>query len=171
MEKKKFNRGTMVGGIIRIAIALIGVIVAVIVISSGINSYDSEDKFATIFMCIVGGIIIFASLGFIGSGIKMIIDGKKSLDVARRGHPASGRIIDFLETQVTENTNGSVYNYTIYNLKFEYTDDFGNLCENQEQISQKVYDKLQQMTLVPILVYGERAVFDRKRFDNENDID
>ena len=76
-----------------------------------------------------------------------------------------------METQVTENTNGSVYNYTIYNLKFEYTDDFGNLCENQEQISQKVYDKLQQMTLVPILVYGERAVFDRKRFDNENDID
>ena len=56
----------------------------------------------------------------------------------------------------------------IYNLKFEYTDDFGNLCESQEQISQNIYEKLKQMTLVPILVYKERAVFDKKKFDIEN---
>lgn len=30
--------------------------------------------------------------------------------------------------------------------------------------------KLQQMTLVPILVYGERAIFDKKRFDDENNM-
>ena len=161
----------MIGGIVRIAIALITVVIAVIVISSGVGSSDPEDKFGTVFMCLIGGIMIIAAIGFVGSSVKMIIDGKKSLDVARKGHSENGRITDLTETEVTENNNGCVSNYTIYNLKFEYTDDFGNLCESQEQVSQKVYDKLQQMTLVPILVYGERAIFDKKRFDSENNID
>ena len=34
MEKKKFNRGTMVGGISRIVIALIAMVIAIFVISS-----------------------------------------------------------------------------------------------------------------------------------------
>ena len=112
--------------------------------------------------------MIIASVGFIFSGIKMVLDGKKSLEVSSKGHSEDGRITDLFETEVTENNNGCVSNYTIYNLKFEYTDDFGNLCESQEQISQKVYEKLQQSALVPILVYGERAIFDKKRFDSEN---
>ncbi len=170
MEKKKFNRGTMTGGIVRIIIAVIAIAIAVTVISSGISSYDPEDKFGTIFMCLIGGVMIIASIGFIGNGIKMVIDGKKSMEVARKGHSENGRIIDLTETEVTETNNGSVSRYTIYNLKFEYTDDFGNLCESEEQISQKIYEKLQQLTLVPILVYGERAIFDKKRFDDENDI-
>lgn len=161
----------MIGGIVRIAIALITVVIAVIVISSGVGSSDPEDKFGTVFMCLIGGIMIIAAIGFVGNGVKMIIDGKKSLDVARKGHSENGRITDLTETEVTENNNGCVSNYTIYNLKFEYTDDFGNLCESQEQVSQKVYDKLQQMALVPILVYGERAIFDKKRFDSENNVD
>lgn len=170
MEKKKFNRGTMTGGIVRIIIAVIAIAIAVTVISSGISSYDPEDKFGTIFMCLIGGVMIIASIGFIGNGIKMVIDGKKSMEVAKKGHLENGRIIDLTETEVTETNNGSVSHYTIYNLKFEYTDDFGNLCESEEQISLKVYEKLQQLTLVPVLVYGERAIFDKKRFDAENDI-
>ena len=170
MEKKNFNRGTMVGGIVRIVIALIAVLIAINVISSGIKSYDPEDKFGTIFMCLIGGIMIIAAIGFIGNGAKMIIDGKKSLEVAHKGHSENGRITDLTETEVTENNNGCVSNYTIYNLKFEYTDDSGNLCESQEQVSQKIYEKLQQMKLVPILVYGERAIFDKKRFDDENNM-
>ena len=170
MEKKKFNRGTMTGGIVRIIIAVIAIAIAVTVISSGISSYDPEDKFGTIFMCLIGGVMIIASIGFIGNGVKMVIDGKKSMEVVKKGHLENGRIIDLTETEVTETNNGSVSHYTIYNLKFEYTDDFGNLCESEEQISQKIYEKLQQLTLVPILVYGERAIFDKKRFDAENDI-
>lgn len=107
-------------------------------------------------------ILIFAS------GIKMVIDGRKSFIVSRKGHAENGRIIDLTETEVTERNNGTVSNYTIYNLKFEYTDDFGKLCESEEQISQVVYIKLQTKNLVPILVYGERAIFDRKRFEEEN---
>ena len=170
MEKKKFNRGTMTGGVVRIIIALIAMAIAITVIVSGIGSYDPEDKFGTVFMCLIGGIMIIAGLGFICNGIKMIIDGKKSFDVARKGHSENGIITDLTETEVTENNNGCVSRYTIYNLKFEYTDESGNLCESQEQISQKIYEKLQQMTLVPILVYGERAIFDKKRFDKENEI-
>ena len=71
MEKKNFNRGTMVGGIVRIVIALIAVLIAINVISSGIKSYDPEDKFGTIFMCLIGGIMIIAAIGFIGNGAKM----------------------------------------------------------------------------------------------------
>ena len=158
----------MTGGIVRIAIALVAIIIAVFVFRSAIGSYDPEEKFGTVFMCIIGGIMVVASIGFIGSGIKMIVDGKKSFEVARKGHSADGKITDLTETEVTENNNGSVSRYTIYNLKFEYTDDNGNLCESQEQISQNVYDKLQERTLVPILVYKERAIFDKKRFDSEN---
>ena len=130
MEKKKFNRGTMTGGIVRIIIAVIAIAIAVTVISSGISSYDPEDKFGTIFMCLIGGVMIIASIGFIGNGVKMVIDGKKSMEVAKKGHSENGRIIDLTETEVTETNNGSVSHYTIYNLKFEYTDDFGNLCES-----------------------------------------
>ena len=168
MEKKKFNRGTMTGGIVRIIIAVIAIIIAINVIASGVKADDSDEKFGTIFMCLIGGIMIIAAIGFIGNGIKMIIDGKKSLDVTRNGHCETGKIIDLTETEVTENNNGSVSRYMIYNLKFEYTDDFGNLCESQEQISQNIYEKLKQMTLIPILVYKERAVFDKKKFDIEN---
>ncbi len=168
MERKKFNRGTMTGGIVRIAIAVVAIIIAIKVISSGISSQDPDDNFGSIFMCLIGGIMIVAAIGFIGNGIKMIIDGKKSLEVAKNGHSENGKIIDLSATEVTENNNGCVSTYIIYNLKFEYTDDSGNLCESQEQISKNVYDKLQQMTLVPILVYKERAIFDKKRFDTEN---
>ena len=103
MEKKNFNRGTMVGGIVRIVIALIAVLIAINVISSGIKSYDPEDKFGTIFMCLIGGIMIITAIGFIGNGAKMIIDGKKSLEVAHKGHSENGRITDLTETEVTEN--------------------------------------------------------------------
>lgn len=168
MEKNTFNRGTMVGGIVRIAIAVVAVIIAITVIGSAVGSYDPEDKFGTIFMCLIGGIMIVVAIGFIGSGIKMIIDGKKSLEVASKGHVGNGRITDLTETEVTENNNGCVSRYMVYNLKFEYTDDNGNLCESSEQVSQKVYEQLKQKTLVPVLVYGERAIFDKKRFDNEN---
>ena len=168
MERKKFERGTMVGGIVRIAIALIAVIIASNVIASGVKNQDPDDKFGSVFMCLIGGVMIVAAAGFICNGIKMIIDGKKSFDVARKGHSENGRIIDLSETEVTENHNGSVSRYTIYNLKFEYTDDSGNLCESSEQISQAVYNKLQELSLVPILVYKQRAVFDKKKFDAQN---
>lgn len=61
--------------------------------------------------------------------------------------------------------------YTIYNLKFEYTDDSGNLCESKEQISRRIFEKLQTSALVPVPVYGERAVFDKKKFEKETDPD
>ena len=170
MEKKKFNRGTMTGGIVRIIIALIAIAIAISVITSGIDSHDSEDRFGNVFMCLIGGFIALAAIGFICNGIKMVLDGRKSLDVARKGHAECGKIIDLSETEVTEPVNGCVSHYTVYNLKFEYSDDSGNLCESQEHISQNVYERLQQLTLVPILVYGERAIFDKKRFDKENNI-
>lgn len=168
MERKKFNRGTMVGGVVRIAIAIVAIIIASFVVSSGLSSQDPDDKFGTVFMCMIGGIMIIAAIGFIINGVKMVIDGRKSFEVAHKGHSASGKIIDLTETEVTETVNGCVSNYTVYNLKFEYTDDFGNLCESQEQISQAVYEKLQQQTLVPVLVYKERAIFDKKEFDKNN---
>ncbi len=171
MERKKFNRATMVGGIVRIIIALIALVIAITVITSRIGSADPEDTFGTIFMCVIACIMIITSISFVINGIKMIIDGKKSFEVSRKGHTTTGKIIDLTETEVTENNNGCVSHYIIYNLKFEYTDDFGNLCESQEQVSQKIYEKLKELTLVPILVYKERAIFDKKKFDEENNID
>ena len=167
MERKKFNRGTITGGITRIIVAIIAIVIAVIVLSSAIKSWDPEEIGGGVFMCLIASIMFIASIGFIINGVKMIVDGNKSLEVSKKGHSENGKIVDLFETEVTENNNGCVSHYTIYNLKFEYTSDDGNLCESQEQISEKVYSKLQEKTLVPILVYKERAIFDKKRFENE----
>ncbi len=168
MERKKFNRGTMTGGIIRIFVATMAIIIASIILSSTIGSWDKDEMAGSIFMCFIAGVIICASIYFIVNGIKMIIDGKKSLEVLKKGHQESGRILDLTETEVTENHNGAVSHYIIYNLKFEYTDDFGDLAESEEQVSNKVYDKLKELELIPIVVYKERAVFDRKKFEKDN---
>ena len=169
MKRKQFDRGTIAGGIARIAIALIAIAIAGTVIASGIRSQDPDDKFGSVFMFLIGGII--ASVGFIGNGIKMIVDGGKSSAVSRKGHSETAKILDLTETEVTETNNGSTSVYTIYNLKFEYTDDSGNLCESKEQISRRIFEKLQTATLVPVLVYGERAVFDKNKFEKETDPD
>ncbi len=167
MERKKFNRGTITGGITRIIVAIIAIVIAIIVLSSAIKSWDPEEIGGGVFMCLIASIMFIASIAFIINGVKMIIDGNKSLEVSKKGHSENGKIVDLFETEVTENNNGCVSHYTIYNLKFEYTSDEGNLCESQEQISEKVYSKLQEKTLVPILVYKERAIFNKKRFENE----
>lgn len=167
MERKKFKRGTITGGVIRTIIACIGIIVATVVLTSTIKSWDPEELGGKIFMCFISLIIFVASITFIVSGIKMIIDGRQSLIVLKKGHPESGKITDLTATEVTETVNGCISNYTIYNLKYEYTNDFGDLCKTEEQISDKVYEKLTKRTLVPILVYNKRAVFDKKRFDSD----
>lgn len=171
MERKQFDRGTIAGGIARIVIALIAIAIAGTVIASAIRSQDPDDKSGSVFMFLIGGIMIIASIGFIGNGIKMIIDGGKSSAVSRKGHSETAKILDLTETEVTETHNGSTSVYTIYNLKFEYTDDSGNLCESKEQISRRIFEKLQTSALVPVLVYGERAVFDKKKFEKETDPD
>lgn len=119
-------------------------------------------------MNVIGAVILAASVAFVINGVQMLRNGKKSMEVSRKGHSERGRISETSVTEVTENNNGAITRYNVYNLKFEYTDDGGNLCENSEQISEKIYKKLQDMKLVPILVYGERAIFDRKKFEEEN---
>ncbi len=168
MERKKFNRGTISGGAIRIVASIIAIIIAVIVLTTALNSWDAENAGGGIFMCLIASIMVISSIFFVVSGIKMIVDGKKSLEVSRKGHAENGRILDLLATEVTENNNGCVSHYTIYNLKFEYTDDNGNLCESQEPVSEKVYTELHSKQLVPILVYKERAIFDKKRYEQIN---
>ena len=167
MERKKFNRGTISGGITRIVIAIIAVTIATIVLTTSIKSWDSENIGGGIFMCLIAGIMYIASISFVFSAIKMIIDGKHSIEVLHKGHSENGRILDLSETEVTETNNGCVSHYFLYNLKFEYTDDNGSLCESKEQISEKVFNQLQNKSLVPILVYKQRAVFDRKKFEDK----
>lgn len=168
VERKSFERGTIAGGIVRIVISIVGIIVASIVLASAIQNWDSDDIGGGIFMCVIAGFIIIMAVTFIVYGIRMIINGKKSIVVSKKGHSERGRIIDLFITEVTERNNGAVTHYNVYTLKFEYTDDFGNLCESSEQISEKFYKKLEEMKLVPILVLGERAIFDRKKFEEEN---
>lgn len=84
MERKKFNRGTMTGGIIRIFVAVVAIIIASIILSSTIASWDKDEMAGSIFMCFIAGVIICASIYFIVNGVKMIIDGKKSLEVLKK---------------------------------------------------------------------------------------
>ena len=54
-------------------------------LSSAIKSWRSENIGSGIFMCIISAIMVVASLSFITNGVKMILDGKKSLEVLRKG--------------------------------------------------------------------------------------
>lgn len=168
MERKSFERGTVTGGIVRIVISVIAIIIATVILTRTIKNWDAEDTPGQIFMCVISGIMFIFSVAFIINGIQMIKNGGKSLKVTKKGHSERGRIIDLKITDVTENNNGAVTRYKVYTLKFEYTDDNGDLCESSENISQRIFDKLQEMKLVPILVLGERAVFDKKKFEDEN---
>lgn len=168
MQRKSFERGTVAGGLIRICIAVIAIIVAVVVLVNAIQNWDPEEIGGKVFMCAVGAFFMLAGITFIVYGVQMIVNGRKSMEVSRKGHPERGRIIDLTINEVTERTNGAVTHYNVYTLKFEYTDDNGNLCESSEQISLKVFNKLQEMKLVPILVLGERAIFDKHKFEEEN---
>ena len=168
MERKSFERGTVVGGVVRIVISVVAVVVAVIVILNAIRTLDPEEMAGKIFMCVIGGIMVIFAVTFSVYGVQMILNGKKSLEVSRKGHEERGRILDLTITEVTEHNNGAVSRYNVYTLKFEYTDDSGNLCESSEQVSPKIYKKLEELQLVPILVLGERAIFDRKKFEQEN---
>lgn len=168
MERNSFERGTVTGGIVRIAIAAVAAVVGAIVLINTISTWDPEELAGKIFMCVIGGFMIVAAVAFIINGVQMIANGKKSLEVSRKGHSERGRILDLTITEVTEHNNGAVTRYNVYTLKFEYTDDSGNLCESSETISKKIYQKLEEMQLVPILVLGERAIFDKKKFDEEN---
>lgn len=168
MKKNNFERGSVRGGIVRVVIACIGLIVGIIVLSTAVVNWDNSDSMGSIFMLVVSTIIIIGGISFIINGIQMIINGQKSFVVSRKGHSERGKIVDLSINQVTENNNGAVTTYLVYKLKFEYTDDFGNLCESTEQVSKKIYDKLTEMQLVPILVLNERAIFDQKKFEEEN---
>lgn len=168
MERKTFERGTVTGGIVRIAVCTAAFVVASVILVRTVRGWDSEEPGGRIFMCAVCAIFLIASVAFFINGLRMISDGRKSFEVARKGHAERGRILNLSITEVKENNNGAVSRYLLYLLKFEYTDDSGNLCESSEQISERIYKKLEEMQLVPILVLGERAVFDKKRFEEEN---
>lgn len=79
MERKKFNRGTMVGGLVRIAIAAVAIIIAVIVLVTAARSQDPDDNLGNIFMYIVGGIMVVAAIGFIASGKKWLLTEENRL--------------------------------------------------------------------------------------------
>ena len=85
MERKSFERGTIVGGIVRIVISIVGIIVASIVLASAIQNWDSDDIGGGIFMCVIAGFIIIMAVTFIVYGIRMIINGKKSIVVSKKG--------------------------------------------------------------------------------------
>lgn len=168
MDRKSFERGTVVGGIVRIVISLVAIIIAIVILVNTIQTWDPEEMGGKVFMCIIAGFFLIMSVVFVVFGSQMIINRKKSFEVSRKGHSERGRIIDLTVTEVTERNYGAVTHYNVFTLKFEYTDDSGNLCESSEQISEKIYNKLQEMKLVPILVLGERAIFDKKKFEEEN---
>ena len=75
MERKSFERGTVVGGIVRIAISAVAVIVAVIVLKNTVETWDPEELGGKIFMCVIAGFMIIAAVAFVINGAKMIVDG------------------------------------------------------------------------------------------------
>ena len=55
MERKHFNRGTMIGGVVRIIVALITMAIAGFVVASGLRMKTEETTFVVLFMCFVAG--------------------------------------------------------------------------------------------------------------------
>lgn len=92
MERKSFERGTVVGGVVRIIISIIAMAVAVIVLVNTIQTWDPEEIGGKVFMCVIGAFILAASVAFVINGVQMLRNGKKSMEVSRKGHSERGRI-------------------------------------------------------------------------------
>ena len=69
----------MVGGLVRIGIAAVAIIIAVIVLVTAARSQDPDDNLGNIFMYIVGGIMVVAAIGFIASGKKWLLTEENRL--------------------------------------------------------------------------------------------
>ena len=109
MERKSFERGTVVGGIVRVLISVVAIVVASIVMATAIRTWEADEAGGKIFQCVIAGILILAGVVFIINGVQMIRNGKKSFEVTKKGHSERGRILDLTVTEVTENNNGAVF--------------------------------------------------------------
>lgn len=168
MDKKKFNRGSIGGGIAQFIITGVCIAVAVIVLSLAIKDFDKDDVGGSVFMFIICGMFfIFGTVSLIGA-VKTVIDGNKSRKVKRNGRASTGKVVKLFEIEHSETRNGATSRYITYHANFEYRDDFDNLCESEEQISKRVFDKLGDISIIPILVYKERAIFNVDEFEKEN---
>ena len=108
MERKSFERGTVVGGIVRVLISVVAIVVASIVMATAIRTWEADEAGGKIFQCVIAGILILAGVVFIINGVQMIRNGKKSFEVTKKGHSERGRILDLTVTEVTENNNGAI---------------------------------------------------------------
>lgn len=102
--KKKFNRGTVNGGIIRIVVAVIAIIIAIIVLTTALKSWDPENIGGGVFMCIIAAIMVIASVSFVFSGIKMCIDGKNLLKCQEKDIPKVEEFLIWLKPKWLKQT-------------------------------------------------------------------
>lgn len=142
--------------------------IAIIVLSFAISDFDIDDVGGSVFMFIICGMFfIFGTVSLI-SAVKAVIDGNKSRAVKKNGKASTGKVIKLQEIEHSETRNGATTRYISYHIIFEYQDELGNLSESNEQISKKIFDALQDVSIIPVLVYKERAIFNVEEFEKEN---
>lgn len=167
MERKSYQRGGIAAGVIRIIIALSALAIGVISLLVFLRVKEEHDALGIGLLAFIEAVILAVSLVSLISGIKVLVNGSKSLKVSRKGHEEWGRVLKLYVTEVFDRTGSSVSTYNLYTLRFEYKDDEGNLSTSEEHVSLKTYRSLEGREIIPIKVYGKRAILDSKRINDE----
>ena len=116
----------------------------------------------------MGGIfgLLFAAFGvfFLVLSILQIQNGLKSDEVVKKGKPSTALVKKKWHQTHTNHHNGMIHTHKTYHLLYEYTDENDALREGEESLSAKEYDEIVEGGVIPVLVYRERAVFDKDKY-------
>lgn len=168
MKRIRFKRGSTKEGRAQVVVALLALSAAIALLVIMFTAMDAEEIKESAAMLASAVFLFVLALWCVISGIRCFLNGRKSNEVRKKGLRMTGRIVKVRFETVHDYRNGISTSHNLYKLVFEYTDLRGETHESEEPISGKIYDLLANMEYVPILVYGERAIFDTEKFEADH---
>lgn len=148
-DRKPYQRGSVPGGIF-------GVVFSVVFIALAIGMTGAFGLFG----------LLFAAFGvfFLVVSINQIRNGRKSDEVARKGKEATALVKGKRRQYHSSHHSGRILGHYTYYVLYEYTDESGVLRECEEALSAREYDEVIEGGVIPVLVYRERAIFDKDKY-------
>jgi hypothetical protein len=157
-ETKVFKKGSILIGLSTIVISL-GLISFIMIFLLNQNS-EFHFSFYGILMIILAVVLFFTFI----DGLIMLWNGTTCEKVRKSGQKDYGSISKLW----CEEKNIYGKSYYFYYMKFSYRDEYGFVSEQEEKISIEIFERLHHTQMVPIIIYKERAIFDKKTFIAQN---
>ena len=151
-EKKVFHRGSIIGGLL--------IVISCLSFCVSLTLYDIfflEEKHLVLLHTIIKLVSIILFLTNL-LGLVILKDGIMSRKAELYGHKDVGSVSKLYASKVE--FNGTT-RYRFY-LEFVYYSEKGISYIQKEKVNVDLYEKLYKLQMIPIFVYGDRAVLNYK---------